>query len=81
MSGWQPIETAPKDGTWILLRGRNAVGIPMIPVVVAWNPVGLPARNRWVDSASGFDMTLLAVDVPPGHSADWHPLPTEKDQP
>ena len=41
MSDWQPIETAPRDATWILLSGGTvdwaeyAFGITCPPVVVA----------------------------------------------
>lgn len=75
---WQPIETAPKDGTWILLRGRNSVGHPMIPVVVSWTSgEGLTGlRKTWRDSAGNRDMERLVFDVPPGHTADWMPLPS-----
>lgn len=35
---YSPIKDAPRNGDWILLRGRNAIGRPMIPVVAAWRP-------------------------------------------
>jgi hypothetical protein len=66
---WQSMESAPRDGTWILLRGLNAVGAPMIPVVCAWRD------GAWRDSASLREMTSLIADVPPGHEADWLTLP------
>lgn len=34
--GWQPIETAPKDGTWILIWGEQWSGAP-IPDVGHWD--------------------------------------------
>ena len=72
---WRDISTAPKDGTWILLRGRNAIGRPMVPVVVAWRTgEGLETGLAWRDSASLHDMGHLVADAPPGTAADWAPL-------
>jgi hypothetical protein len=73
---YQTIETAPKDGTWILLRGRNSIGAPMVPVVCAWRRgEGSASEVTWRDSASFHDMSRLIYDVPDGHAADWSPLP------
>lgn len=57
--GWQPIETAPKDGTWVILaRSNDAVG-----------------PNYWTDYWIGSDIQDWAKSTlsnPPTH---WMPLP------
>lgn len=72
---WQNVASAPRDGTWFLLRGRNSVNRPMVPVVCAWTTDHKGSLLAYRDSASLKDMTSLVADVPAGSSADWHPLP------
>lgn len=61
---WRPIETAPRDGTWILLRGRNAADRPMVPVVAAWRPLACK-HNGWADSGTFKPVDDLAIEWAP----------------
>lgn len=60
---WKPIETAPKDGSWILAvcegRHQNS-GVPWTPAIVKWY------EGEWV-----FDEEDDAVYQP----SHWMPLP------
>lgn len=76
-SAYRPIAEAPHDGTWILLRSRNNAGRKMVPVVVAWNPIGAgDNRNAWIDSASFHNCDSLAAAA----GADFALIPTDEDQ-
>jgi hypothetical protein len=57
---WQPIETAPKDGTWILAW---LGGIADIADTIQWNYGG------WWNGSNGH----VATAAQPTH---WRPLPT-----
>lgn len=74
MTAWQPISTAPKDGTWILaiIAGFWEMNIPYIPDVVSWN-----------DESGGWNFCEeegeIDKDWKPTH---WMPLPEPpKDTP
>jgi hypothetical protein len=67
---WKLMNTAPKDGTWILLRGRNSIGELMVPVVAAWCPPAAKSHG-WADSGSLRNFDALASDP----RADWCAIP------
>jgi hypothetical protein len=68
MSDWQPIETAPKDGAWILLRGESGY-------------VNRPYRahvGRWVTGRDGgwWEESEDAYFTDDGDEpTHWMPLP------
>lgn len=73
VSGWQPIDTAPRDGTWIRLRSdeerpRYAVG--------RWNPqhystTGVTYEWQVLDSTHSPELNHWAD----GYAYEWMPLP------
>ncbi len=62
---WQPIETAPKDGTPLLLFGRVAYSQELAQYVGFW--------GRW-DSAGGEFETWICSG-PHWKPTHWMPLP------
>ena len=66
MTDWQPIETAPKDGTRVLLIGKNGANRWMRPFVGYWTP-----RYAWSLDVYDFESVLTNYH-PPTH---WMPLP------
>ena len=73
MSEWQPIETAPKDGTWVLACGGildvyPAEDVPPM-VAVRWQ------QNWWLVSAVDAGQ-LLSYERP----THWMPLPAPPSQ-
>ncbi len=73
--GWQPIETAPKDGTWVLVAGGSAED--WAPVTMAWYALN-PRTDRayWKQNGEWDDYDL--ADDQPTH---WRPLPTPPKAP
>ena len=69
MSDWQPIETAPKDGTSILVHfaGLN----PPAMVVVVWNQ-GWAGKPGSLNAEWGWDDGDSSVQRDATH---WMPLP------
>ena len=74
MSEWQPISTAPKDGTPILVFP----GLLGHPIVAAWErPAKHPPRGRvgnWSDNF-GFWRVVLTNKATPYIPTHWMPLP------
>ena len=64
MNEWQPIESAPKDETWIILYGDH-LGEPH-GCIAFWSPDG-----GWFDSEAA-SKPVTAFGWTPTH---WMPLP------
>ena len=64
---WQPIETAPKDGTFILLRGDSGYITTPYRVQV----------GRWVEGYRNYWITFSndAFTDDGGEATHWAPLP------
>jgi hypothetical protein len=62
MSDWQPIETAPKDGTYMLLMSRSGVVIGLWDAHEDREFGTVPA---WRDDGEGYEL----------HPTHWMPLP------
>lgn len=65
-TGWQPIETVPTDGTWILLRGESEyINRPYRVHVGCWSK----GYNRWEQSEG------CPFEYDGGSPTHWMPLP------
>ena len=73
MTDWQPIETAPRDGTWILLTGGSIEyswdGDSQPAAVVGQYAIAL-TTERW--QFAWYDGGYYGEYVDPTH---WMPLP------
>lgn len=78
MSEWQPIETAPKDGTWVHLTGGahcyhdwDCPGPPPAVVSAQWSTRELSREvpGRWM--AAWYDGGIYGAYYRPTH---WRPL-------
>lgn len=70
---WQPIETAPRDGTYILVTNGRANGAWVahcLPVAVSGYRFGQPWRSVMLNHDH---LSKGARHLPPTH---WMPLPT-----
>jgi hypothetical protein len=70
MNKWQPIETAPKDGTLILIWVKHEVGPDMMMIAKFHTEYDEPAddpseRLRWKEEAGFYNV----------RATHWMPLP------
>ena len=76
MSGWQPIDTAPMNGTRVYVSNGRAL------VVAHWRPAsatsGEGCVDAWRETAGWVDDDGNRLDPPPTH---WQPAPTTQTQP
>jgi hypothetical protein len=63
MNDWQPIDTAPTDGTPILSLSKNGAGQWCTPAVIKWG-------NGW-ETAAALDVHTIVYHPP----LLWMPLP------
>ena len=81
MTEWQPIKTAPRDGTWIIIEGEMNGGDTSSARVARWNPVTDNGREyEW----QALDVGTYGVTMPrhdlwnwycEGRVSQWMPLP------
>lgn len=64
--GWQPIETAPKDGTWIILFSSVEGVVPGY-----WGPTYFDYDEKWIQYSHRTDYQDIEGDI-----THWMPLPT-----
>lgn len=70
---WQPIETAPMDGTPILLYKPNEKRMGQYIVAGYWNELWLSCGGRGLAYFSHLDQRDY------GHPTHWQPLPEPPD--
>lgn len=74
MTGWQPIETAPKDGTEVLLLVKRRAGIPWRQLVGHFMEGGHCIEDHPPIDEGWYFWTGLSFDKP-SEPTHWMPLP------
>lgn len=72
MSEWKPIETAPKDGTTLILRGHD--GSPYAPCI--WSAAGEISENGFWLWWQNEPEWLTEIQDPTG----WLPTPPKENE-
>ena len=67
---WQPIETAPKDGTLVI------VGYPDTDIEEGWSVAGEYRKENGDDGIGWYNQFDWDCQIHPTH---WMPLPTPPD--
>ena len=74
MTNWQPIETAPKDGTWILVYAppKEYIRDTRQMYLATWESLYYNCAKEWAYGQNGYEHAFRsgAYDV-----THWMPLP------
>ena len=70
-AGWMPIETAPKDGTYLLLWEQYSTN----PFVGCWAFGSWRVSHEHVDAEGGWDGAIVVDSIDQDRITHWMPLP------
>ncbi len=80
-SGWRPIETAPRDGTFVLLHVPDGLENGEVTIGAYWKADERDAKGRFMkgnwDGWLGMDVDIRSSWCDPTH---WQPLPAAPEE-